>query len=115
MTPVSLIAIADMFGSVADREALHRLLAAAEAEARAIPGCVRYVFTSTLADPDHVVLVSEWRDRAAMQAHYESDAFQRFQHSLQGLLIRQSEMVIHDITHSTRPIASGPMDPRDAD
>ena len=110
-----MIAIADMFGNVDERQALHQLLTAAEAEAGAIPGCVRYVFTSTLADPDHVVLVSEWRDRAAMEAHYASEAFQRFQHSLQGLLVRLSEMVIHDITDWTRPVASGPMDPRDAD
>jgi len=112
---VSFIAIADMFGSVDQRRALRDLLIAAEVEAGAIPGCARYTFTSTLADPDHIVLVSEWRDRAAMEAHYESDAFARFQDSLHGMLVRQSEMTIHEIAGSSHPTPSGLMDPREAD
>jgi quinol monooxygenase YgiN len=68
-----------------------------------------------VADPDHIVLVSEWRDQAALDAHYASAAFQRFQFSLNGLLARPSELTVYAVSSSTRPLPSGPMDPRDAD
>jgi hypothetical protein len=50
-----------------------------------------------------------------MDAHYGSESFARFQFSLDGLLARPSEMTVYDVSGSARPVASGPMDPRDAD
>ena len=76
---------------------------------------MRYSFAATIADADHFVLVSEWRDQAALDAHYESSEFANFQFSLDGLLARPSEMTVYSILGAARPVASGPMDPRDAD
>jgi quinol monooxygenase YgiN len=112
---MTVVAIADLYGISGRREELVALLAEAEREAAAQPGCVRYAYAATLADPDHFVLVGEWRDRAAMDAHYASRAFASFQFSLDGLLARPSEMAIHSVSASARPVASAPMDPRDAD
>jgi len=109
------LAIADLFGISGRRDELLAALGQAEREALAQPGCVRYSFAATVADPDRFVLVSEWRDRAAMDAHYGSEGFARFQFSLDGLLARPSEMTVYDVSGSARPLASGPMDPRDAD
>ena len=110
-----VLAIADLFGISGRREELLAALARAEREAVGQPGCVRYSFAATISDPDHFVLVGEWRDRAAMDAHYGSQGFARFQFSLDGLLARPSEMTVYDVSGSTRPVGSGPMDPRDAD
>jgi quinol monooxygenase YgiN len=112
---VAIVAIADMFGIAGRRDELLGLLADAEHAAAAEPGCLRYTYAATLTEPDHIVLVSEWRDEASMNAHYASRAFAEFQFSLDGLLARPTEMTIHLIRASTRPVASGPMDPRDAD
>jgi len=112
---MAVVAIADLYGIRGRRDELVALLAEAEREAVAQPGCLRYSFAATLADPDRFVLVSEWRDTAAMDAHYGSRAFAAFQFSLDGLLARPSDMTVYSVSGSARPVASRPMDPRDAD
>jgi quinol monooxygenase YgiN len=112
---MSVIAIADMIGVSGRRGELLAALAAAERDAAEQPGCIRYSFAETIAEPDHFVLVSEWRDQAAMEAHYSSSRFATFQLSLDGLLARPSEMIVYSVGQSARPLPSGPMDPRDAD
>lgn len=76
---------------------------------------MRYAFAATIAEPDHFVLISEWRDQASLDAHYASPAFASLQSSLNGLLARPSQMTVYSVSGSARPLASGPMDPRDAD
>jgi quinol monooxygenase YgiN len=112
---MTVLAIADLYGISGRRNELVALLAEAERDADEGLGCLRYTFGATLADPDHFVLVSEWRDQAAMDAHYGSPSFASFQFSLEGLLARPSEMTVYAFSGSVRPVASGPMDPRDAD
>jgi quinol monooxygenase YgiN len=111
----SVLAIGDLFGISGRRQELRAVLAGAERDAAAQPGCVRYSFAATLADPDHFVLVSEWRDQAALDAHYASTGFANFQLSLEGLLARPSEMTIYSVSGLVRPLSSRPPDPRDAD
>jgi quinol monooxygenase YgiN len=112
---MTVAAIAELYGISGRRHELVALLAEAEREAIAQSGCIRYSFAATLADPDRFVLVSEWRDPAATDAHYGSPTFARFQFSLDGLLARPSEMTVYSVSASARPVASGAMDPRDAD
>jgi quinol monooxygenase YgiN len=109
------MAVGDMFGISGRRAELQSLLARSEEEAAAAPGCRRYVFAATLADPDHVVLVSEWESQEALDAHHRSEAFAAFQLGLEGLLARPSEMTVHTVAESVRPVNTRPMDPRDAD
>jgi quinol monooxygenase YgiN len=110
-----VIAVGDMFGISGRRAELQSLLARSEREAAAAPGCRRYVFAATLAEPDHVVLVSEWESQEALDAHYQSEAFATFQLGLEGLLARPSEMIVHAVAESVRPVNTRPMDPRVAD
>jgi quinol monooxygenase YgiN len=112
---MTVVAIADLYGISGRRNELIALLAEAERDAAGQPGCIRYSFATTLADPDRFVLVSEWSDQAAMDAHYGSRSFASFQFSLDGLLARPSEMTVYSVSGSVQPVASGPMDPRDAD
>ena len=112
---MAVVAIADLYGISGRRDELVALLVEAERDVVTQPGCIRYSFATTLADPDRFVLVGEWRDQAAMDVHYGSRAFANFQFSLDGLLARPSEMTVYSVSGSARPVASGPMDPRDAD
>jgi quinol monooxygenase YgiN len=112
---MSVVAVADLFGISGRRQELIAALAGAERQAAAQPGCVRYSFAETIAEPDHFVLISEWRDQTALDAHYASTGFTSFQLSLNGLLARPSQMTVYSVSGSARPLASGPMDPRDAD
>jgi quinol monooxygenase YgiN len=112
---VPVIAIADIFGISGRRRELRALLARTEQEVRGVPGSRRYAFAATVEDPDQFVLVSEWDTQDAMDAHYRSDAFARYQFELDGLLARPSEMTVYSVTDTVRPVPSGQLDPRDAD
>jgi quinol monooxygenase YgiN len=112
---MSTLAIADMFGTTSSRDELAALLARAERDVTEQPGCLRYSFATDIGDPNHFILISEWQDQAALDAHYASPQFAEFQYSLYELLARPSEMTVYSVRGSARPLASGPMDPRDAD
>src|SRR3954468_13005314 len=112
---MTLTAVGDVFGISGRRSQLEAVLAGAERDGAGEAGCLRYSFAQALADPDHYVLVSEWRDEAAPDAHYASPEFVRFQLSLNGLLARPSETTVYSVSGAARPLASGPLDPRDAD
>jgi quinol monooxygenase YgiN len=112
---MTVIAVADMFGITAARAQLAALMVRLERQAARQPGCRRYTFAATVADPDHVVLVSEWEDEKALDAHYRSQAFTDFQFALDGLLARPSELTVYSGGAAVRPLNTKPMDPRDAD
>jgi quinol monooxygenase YgiN len=112
---VSIVAVADVYGIAGRREELLGVLADAERAAAGRPGCLRYAFAATIADPDHFVLLSEWSDEAALASHYASEAFADYQFALNGLLARPSEMTVYSASGAARPMPSGPLDPRDAD
>jgi quinol monooxygenase YgiN len=112
---MSIIAVADMFAATDARTELVTALARAERDASDQPGCLRYSFAALIGNPDHFVLISQWEDEAALDAHFASPDFASFQFSLHGLLARDSEMTVYSVAGSSRPLASAPMDPRDAD
>jgi quinol monooxygenase YgiN len=112
---VALIAVAEMFGISGRRDELMELLQRFERWAAGEPGCRRYTFGATLADPSRFVMVSEWDSEEALDAHYRSDEFTDFQLGLDGLLARPSELTVYSGEGAVRPLNTRPMDPRDAD
>jgi quinol monooxygenase YgiN len=110
-----MIAVADMFGISGRRDELASLLERFERWAVGEPGCRRYTFAATLADPSRFVLVSEWDSQKALDAHYQSAEFADFQLSLDGLLAQPSELTVYPGENAVRPLNTRPMDPRDAD
>jgi quinol monooxygenase YgiN len=52
----------------ADR--LSSAMATIMAETEKEDGCVRYVFSRTVGDPDQIVISELWRDQAALDAHF---------------------------------------------
>jgi quinol monooxygenase YgiN len=112
---MAVIAVAEMFGISRRSEELTRVLEPFERWAAGEPGCRRYLFAATLADPSRYMLFSEWESQEALDAHYRSDAFADFQLSLDGLLARPSELTTYSVDSAVRPTDTRPMDPRDAD
>jgi quinol monooxygenase YgiN len=112
---MAVIAIAEMFGISGRRDELGALLERFGSWAGGEPGCTRYIFAATLADPSRFVLVSEWETQAALDAHYRSQPFADFQLSLDGLLAKPSQSTVYSTSAAVRPMNTRPMDPRDAD
>jgi quinol monooxygenase YgiN len=112
---MAVIAVGQMFGISGRRDELAALLERFERWAAGEPGCRRYVFAATLADPSRFVMVSEWESQEALDAHYRSEAFADLQLGLDGLLARPSELTVYSAESAVRPVNTRPMDPRDAD
>jgi quinol monooxygenase YgiN len=112
---MTVIAIGRVYGLAASRRQLVDLMRRTAGAARAEPGCRSYDFAEALDGADEFIVVHEWDDRAALAAHYRGAAHAAYQQGLHGLLARPSDLAIHEIASTERPVGRGPMDPRDAD
>jgi quinol monooxygenase YgiN len=112
---MAVIAIAEMFGISGRRDELATLLERFGSWAGGEPGCLRYIFAATLADPSRFILVSEWESQDALDAHYRSQEFTDLQLELDGLLAKPSASTVYSAAAAIRPLNTRPMDPRDAD
>lgn len=109
------VVVGDIYALVGRGRELAELLRETQEQARSEPGCVAYAFAEVVGDPGHYVVVQEWRDAAALEAHYASPAFRRYQEAVGEFLARPSEVRVHRVAETLRPADPGPMDPRRAD
>jgi|SRR5689334_5534816 quinol monooxygenase YgiN len=112
---MTVVAVARVHGIAAARGELIDLLRGTAVAARAEPGCRSYDVAEALDGADEFVVVQTWDDEAALEAHYRGPAHQAYQREVFGLLARPSELVIHQVSSTERPVDPGPMDPRRAD
>ena len=91
---------------------LRALLADRAVAARAEDGCDAYDVTEVVGDPGTFLVVHAWSSEEAMRAHFASSDHATYQHAVDELLARPSEVVLHEVAASTRPAAStSPTDP----
>jgi quinol monooxygenase YgiN len=112
---MTVIAIGRVYGIASARAQLVELLRRTAAAARAEPGCRSFDFAEALDAADEFLVVHEWDDRAALAAHYRGAAHDAYQQGVHGLLARPSDLAIHEVAATERPVDGGAMDPRDAD
>jgi quinol monooxygenase YgiN len=112
---MTVVAIGRVHGIASARQELVELMRRTAAAARAEPGCRSYDVAEALDRADDFIVVHEWDDRAALDAHYRGPAYEAYQQGLHGLLARPSDLAIHEVTATERPVGGGAMDPRDAD
>jgi quinol monooxygenase YgiN len=112
---MTVVAVGRVYGIASARRELVELMQRTAAAARAEPGCRSYDFAEALDAADEFLVVHEWEDRAALAAHYRGAAHDAYQQGLHGLLARPSDLAIHEVAATERPVNGGAMDPRDAD
>jgi quinol monooxygenase YgiN len=112
---MTVIAIGRVHGIAAARPQLRELMLRTAAAARAEPGCRSFAFAEALDSADEFVVVHEWDDDAALAAHYRGRVHEAYRQGVFGLLARPSELAIHRVASTERPVDPGPMDPREAD
>jgi quinol monooxygenase YgiN len=101
--------VAGLSGRVGE---LRRLLADRAPAARAEPGCRGYEVAELLGEPATFLVVETWASADAMRAHFASAAHATYQHAVDELLARPSEVVVHEVAATVRPAAStSPVDP----
>jgi len=107
-----IVAIGDVYARIPERERVAALMRALQERAREQPGCSYFVFAETLDDPGHFVLVEQWRDQAALDAHYGSQAFGDYQERVEGLLVRASELRLFATDAGLSTVPPGAIEPQ---
>jgi quinol monooxygenase YgiN len=110
-----LIALGDVYAQIPDLDRVRALMRATQERVREEPGCIGYVFAETVEDPGHFVIVQQWRDQAALDQHYGSQAFADYQAQIANSLVRTSELRIHAVKASYAPFDSAPIGPPEVD
>ena len=110
-----IIALGDIYAQLPRRDQVRELMRATQARVREQPGCISYEFAETLDELGHFLVVQQWRDEAALDEHYRSQAFALYQEQIAEQVVRASELRLHVVSESFQPVGSSPIDPRDDD
>ena len=70
------------------------------AETRREDGCLHYHFYSDLANPNRFFVYEEWRDLAALQAHFQTEHMSTFNGQLPDLLAGKPTIMRHEVSAS---------------
>jgi quinol monooxygenase YgiN len=103
-----IVGLGDIYAQIPRRTEVRELMRSTQASVREQPGCIAYTFAETLDDPGHFVVVQQWLDQAALDAHYRSEAFADYQEKIAGLLVRTSELSLHVVEEGFRTLDSQP-------
>jgi quinol monooxygenase YgiN len=109
-----LIALGDIYTRIGDRADVVALMRLTQLQTVTEPGCLGYSFAEALDEPGHFLVVQQWSDRAAIDAHFRSSAFADYQEQIGQHLTRTSELEIHEVSASVRPVDTAAIGP-DAD
>jgi quinol monooxygenase YgiN len=112
---MTVVAVGRVYGIASAHSELIELMRRTGAAARQEPGCRSFDFAEALDGADEFVVVHEWDDRGALADYYRGPVHGAYQQGLYGLLARPSDLAIHEVAATERPVARGPIDPRDAD
>src|SRR3954449_7462155 len=107
---MTVVAVARVHGIAAAHRELVELLRRTAVAARVEPGCRSYDVAEALDGADEFLLVPAWDDEAALEAHNRGPAHRAYQRDVFVLLARPSELVIHQVSSTERPVVPGRMD-----
>lgn len=108
-TQVLVVRVAGLSGRFAE---LRELVADRARVARTEPGCVGYEVAELVDEPATLLVVQTWASGEALRSHFASDAHATYQHRVDELLARPSEVLVHEVAATTRPAPStSPTDP----
>jgi quinol monooxygenase YgiN len=76
---------------------LNELMVWMQTESLKEPGCLRYGFFRSVADPNELIAIEEWESAEALQTHFGAPTVQRFATELGTLVSSPPEVKIHAI------------------
>ncbi len=110
-----IVGTGEVFVQIPHRRAAERAMLAAQAATRRQRGCLAFSFAEIIDDPGHFVIVQRWSDQESLEAHYRSDSFASYEAAIEGLLLRDSELELHVVQETVRPVALSNLDIRHDD
>jgi quinol monooxygenase YgiN len=101
-----IVALGDVYVKVPRRGEAAEAMLDEQRAALAQDGCLSFAYAETLDEPGHYLVTQRWSGREALDAHYRSEAFFRYQAAIAPLLLRSSELTLHTVEDAVRPIES---------
>jgi quinol monooxygenase YgiN len=102
---------ARIHGLAGSREQLALALAALAVGARREDGCLDFVAAGSVEDADEFVVISRWRDEAALRAHYAGAPYGAYTRAVSELLARPSDVILETVNATVHPTADPSFDP----
>ena|SRR5215208_3800772 len=103
MAATQRLLIARIHGLAGREDELERLLAELAGAARGEDGCLTFELLRG-GEPGELVLLSSWRDEAALRAHYAGAPYQRYRDAVGELLARPSDVTVHHVAESVHAV-----------
>src|SRR5690348_5131527 len=111
MSEASVLLVAEMHGLVGRESELHGLLQELARGAREDDGCLGYHVAAKLGEPGELLITAQWRDEAALRAHYATPGYQSYRSGVGELLARPSDVVVHHVAETVHARDPNPPDP----
>ena len=92
-----LIVIGRVTVSPGKESELNELMVWMQTESLKEPGCLRYGFFRSVANPNELIAVEEWESADALRTHFGAHTVQRFGAELGTLVSTPPEVQIHAI------------------
>jgi|GEM_PF-1474870 len=109
-TATSRLLVARVHGLAGRRDELRAALDALAGAALDEPGC-RQFDVLELNDPGELLLLVHWESEDAMRAHFATDHYRRYREGVGPLLARPSDVVVHHVAQTLRPVDPNLPDP----
>jgi quinol monooxygenase YgiN len=106
----SRLLISEMHGLAGRAHELQRLLDDLAAAGRLEHGCLTFSILRR-QDAGEFVVVTHWRDEAALRRHYQGAAYGRYRAAVGELLARPSDVTIHHVAETIHALDPNPPDP----
>jgi quinol monooxygenase YgiN len=74
------------------------------------PDCSQFEVLE-LSDPGEMVLLVAWASEGALREHFATPHYRRYRAAVGELLARPSDVVMHHVAQTIRPIDPNPPDP----
>jgi quinol monooxygenase YgiN len=89
-----------------DAVAMKALASAMQTATQQESGCLQYVFGTELAHPERIQLSEVWRDRSALDAHFQTPHMATFRQGLDTLRVVRLQATAYAVAHESDPLAS---------
>jgi quinol monooxygenase YgiN len=110
MSDPKLILVAEVHGLAGRADELRELLDALADGSRGEPGCASFRVLCA-DDIGEFVLISNWIQQDALESHYATPHYRRYRAAVTPLLARPSDVTVHYVSSTVRPVDPNPPDP----
>jgi quinol monooxygenase YgiN len=95
-----IVLAAKLTGKPGRKNDILRLVATVTPPSRAESGCLTYQFYEQQPDGNEFLFFEEWRDQAALDAHFQSAHFANFVKAIPELIEGAPKIRIYDVSQS---------------